>query len=170
MSAREAEWVTAYLGLGANLGNPQETMKQALKELAAQPTIEVVAVSSLYQTAPVGMTDQPNFLNAVAAIQTTLTPQALLTYILQLEQQLGRVRKVRWGPRTIDLDILAYGNEKINHMNLTIPHAHLGERAFALVPLAEIAPDLRLPGESETVREKAARLANHGNISLTSVV
>ncbi len=170
MAAQDSIWRTAYLGLGANLGNRQQTIKQALRELAAQPTIKVDAVSSLYQTAPVGRTDQPNFLNAAAAIRTILTPMELLAYILQLEQQMGRVRTVRWGPRTIDIDILMYGSEEINQLNLTIPHARLGERAFALVPLAEIAPDLRLPGDRETVREKADRLGQDGNISLVSVV
>jgi len=170
MAAQDSIWRTAYLGLGANLGNRQQTIKQALRELAAQPTIKVDAVSSLYQTAPVGRTDHPNFLNAAAAIRTILTPMELLAYILQLEQQMGRVRTVRWGPRTIDIDILMYGSEEINQLNLTIPHARLGERAFALVPLAEIAPDLRLPGDRETVREKADRLGQDGNISLVSVV
>lgn len=170
MPAEELEWVTAYLGLGANLGNRQKTMRQALEELAAQPTIEVVAVSSLYQTAPVGMTDQPDFLNAAAAIRTTLMPQELLAHILQLEQKLGRLRTVRWGPRTIDIDILMYGSEEIKQPKLTVPHPRLGERAFALVPLAEIAPDLCFPGENERLREKAARMKEEGNISLIPVV
>jgi len=170
MSEREAKWVTAYLSLGANLGNKQETIGQALKELAAQPTIKVVAVSSLYQTTPVGLTDQPDFLNAAAAIQTTLTPQELLAHILQLEQQLGRVRTVRWGPRTIDIDILTFGSEEVNQPKLTIPHPRLAERLFALVPLAEIAPDLRLPGDSEPMQEKAARFAQQGNILWNAVV
>lgn len=170
MSEREAEWVTAYLGLGANLGEREETIKQALKKLAAQPTIEVTAVSSLYQTAPVGMTDQPDFLNAAAAIRTTLTPQELLACILQLEQQLGRVRTVRWGPRTIDIDILVFGSKEINQPQLTVPHPRLEKRLFVLVPLAEIAPDLRLPGDSEPMREKATRSARHGNILPKAVV
>lgn len=160
----KAGWVMAYLGLGANLGDREATIRQALEKLDALPTIEVVAVSSLYQTAPVGMTNQPDFLNAAAAISTLLTPEELMAEVLQLEQQLGRVRTVRWGPRTIDIDILAFGSMAINQPELTIPHPRLGERAFALLPLAEIAPDLQLPGESETVQKKADILAAQGNI------
>ncbi len=170
MSAAGTEWVTAYLGLGANLGDKQETIQQALLELDALPTIKVVAVSSLHQTVPVGITDQPDFLNGAAAIQTTLTPQELLAQVLQMEQRLGRVRTVRWGPRTIDIDILAFGDEIVSQPHLTIPHPRLEERAFALLPLAEIAPDLRLPGESETLQKKAARIAALGNIRLPVVV
>ncbi len=164
MAAQDAEWVTAYLGLGANLGDRQGTLKQALKELSLLPTIEVIAVSSFYQTAPVGLTDQPDFLNAAAAIRTTLTAQELLAQVLQLEQQMGRVRTVRWGPRTIDIDILAFGSEAIDLPGLTVPHPRLEERAFAMVPLTEIAPDLYLPGQNKSVREKAALLAEQGNI------
>ena len=164
MSAQRAGWVMAYLGLGANLGDREATIRQALKKLGALPTIEIMAVSSLYQTAPVGMTNQPDFLNAAAAICTSLTPQELMAQILQLEHELGRERTVRWGPRTIDIDILAFGSMTINQPELTIPHPRLGERAFALLPLAEIAPGLQLPGESETVQKKAAALAVAGNI------
>ena len=170
MLEREAKWVTAYLGLGANLGDRQGTIALALKELGALPTIEVVAVSSLYQTAPVGITEQPDFLNAAAAIRTVCTPWELLAQILQLEQQMGRVRAVRWGPRTIDIDILAFGSVQMNEPALTIPHPRLEERAFALVPLAEIAPTLRLPGECETLKKKASYLAAAGNISVFAVV
>ncbi len=170
MLAEEANWVMAYLGLGANLGDRQETIRHALQELGALPTMEVVAVSSLYQTAPVGITEQPDFLNAALSIRTTSTPRELLTQILQLERQLGRVRTVRWGPRTIDIDILAFGSVTIDEPGLTIPHPRLGERAFALLPLAEIAPDLRLPGESETLQKKAGRLAALGNIPRIHVV
>lgn len=170
MQAQGPTWVTAYLGLGANLGDRQGAIAQALKELGMLPTITVAAVSSLYQTAPVGVLDQPDFLNAVAEVQTTLAPRPLLAQILQVEQQLGRVRTMRWGPRTIDIDILVFGEMQMEEPDLTIPHPRLAERAFALVPLAEVAPSLCLPGEHETVRKKADRLIAQGNISKLPVV
>lgn len=170
MSAQRAGGVMAYLGLGANLGDRQGAIAQALKELGVLPTITVTAVSSLYQTAPVGVLDQPDFLNAVAEVQTTLAPRPLLAQILQVEQQLGRVRTVRWGPRTIDIDILVFGEKQMEEPDLTIPHPRLAERAFALVPLAEVAPNLCLPGEDETMRKKVDRLIAQGNISKLPVV
>lgn len=170
MSAEQAPWTTAYLGLGANLGDKQKTITRALRELARLPTIKVTHVSSLYKSAPVGIVEQPEFLNAAAVIETTLAPPELLARILQVEQQLGRVRTVRWGPRVIDIDILAYGGSAVNLPELTIPHPRLLERAFALLPLAEIVPELRLPGDSEPLKIKAARLAQTGNNSAVVVV
>ncbi len=126
--------------------------------------MKVFAVSSLYETAPVGVTDQPNFLNAVAEVSTTLTPTELLETLLVLEKNRGRVRTLRWGPRVIDIDILAYGDVRMDTAALTLPHPRLEERAFALVPLAEIAPGLTLPDWTETVEKKAERIRERGNI------
>ena len=109
--------------------------------------MEIIRVSSLYETAPVGVTDQPDFLNAVAAVQTGLGPLETLDALLHIENQMGRVRTERWGPRVIDLDLLLYGGERVSSPGLTVPHPRLRERAFVLVPLAEIAPELRLPGD-----------------------
>lgn len=170
MPVPEANWVTAYLGLGANLGDKQKTIRHALQELNALPTIKVVAVSSLYQSAPVGITDQPDFINAAAAIETTSTARELLAQVLRLEQKLGRVRAVRWGPRTIDIDILAFADQTVQQPDLTIPHPRLEERAFALVPLAELAPGLCLPGDDEPLQKKAVRLTQTGNILRVAVV
>jgi len=117
--------------------------------------MEISRVSSLYETAPVGVTDQPDFLNAVAAVRTGLGPEETLDALLHIENQMGRVRTQRWGPRVIDLDLLLYGGERVSLPRLTVPHPRLRERAFVLVPLAEIAPELRLPGEEE----RAAQLA-----------
>lgn len=134
------------------------------------PTIQVTAVSSLYETAPVGVTDQPPFLNAAAAIRTTLTPEGLLQALLHLENEMGRARTLRWGPRVIDIDILAFGERRISTPALTVPHPRLWERAFALVPLAEIAPGLTLPGRNEPIQKRAEALRTSGNILAAKAV
>lgn len=141
-----------------------------MRTLNALPTISVTALSSLYETAPVGLTDQPQFLNGVAQIQTTLTPEGLLRAVLHLENQMGRVRTQRWGPRVIDIDVLVYADRQINSPTLTVPHPRLRERAFALVPLAEIAPELILPGDRESVKNRANILRQNGNILAVKVV
>lgn len=134
-----------YLGLGSNLGDRTQYLVQACTVLHHHPAIEVQAVSSLYHTAPVGFTAQGWFLNAVARLQTTLCPQSLLSVTQATERRLGRTPGRRWGPRVIDLDILLYDQLEMRTPDLTIPHAALLERAFVLVPLYELAPDLRLP-------------------------
>jgi 2-amino-4-hydroxy-6-hydroxymethyldihydropteridine diphosphokinase len=137
----------AYVGLGANLGDREATIRRALELLAADPGIEVVAVSTLRETEPVGYTDQPPFLNGAAALETDLSPRALLHRLLAVEQELGRVRGLgpRFGPRTIDLDLLLYGAEVVDEPGLTVPHPRLAERSFALEPLYELDPGLSLP-------------------------
>ncbi len=158
----------AYIGMGANLGDRQASVRQALREVTILPTIELVNVSSLYETAPVGVINQPDFLNQAAAVRTTLSPQALLQVLLHIENQMGRTRTVRWGPRVIDLDLLLYGDAQIALPGLTVPHPRLRERAFVLVPLAEIAPELTLPEDGKIVSEIAqsflSDFCNHGNI------
>lgn len=161
---------TAYIGLGSNLGNRQENLRTALTELGRMPTITVTQVSSLYETAPVGVTEQPEFLNAVAALETALPATDLLDVLLNLENKMGRVRTVRWGPRVIDLDLLLYGDAQIALPFLTVPHPRLRERAFVLVPLAEIAPQRTLPGDRRTVQEIAEYFAGNGNIRRVGVV
>ncbi len=166
---------TAYVGLGSNLGNRAENLRAALSELDSLPTISITQVSSLYETAPVGVTEQPEFLNAAAALETSLPATELLGVFLHIENQLGRVRTFRWGPRVIDIDLLLYGEAQIMLPNLTVPHPRLRERAFVLVPLAEIAPDFVVPGGQKTVQELANQeLANYfcgnGNIHRVSVV
>jgi 2-amino-4-hydroxy-6-hydroxymethyldihydropteridine diphosphokinase len=138
--------------------------------LDALPTIKVTSVSSLYETTPVGLTDQPQFLNAVAHIETTLTPEGLLQAVLHLENEMGRTRTRRWGPRVIDIDILVYGDRQVNAPALTIPHPRLRERAFALVPLAEVAPGWVLPGDREPIKTRADILRRNGNILASKVV
>jgi len=134
-----------YLGLGSNIGDRTQHLVDACATLHRHPAIAVQAVSSLYHTAPVGLTAQDWFLNAVACLHTTLSPQALLGVTQATEQQLGRVPTGRWGPRIIDLDILLYDTLQVHTPSLTIPHAALHERRFVLVPLAELAPDVQLP-------------------------
>ena len=145
-----------------------------MRKLGAEPAIELGRVSSLYETAPVGLTDQPDFLNAVAAVRTTLAPRDLLDRLLRVENRMGRVRNLRWGPRVIDLDLLLYGDAQVETLGLTVPHPRLRERAFVLVPLAEIAPDLRLPGDEAAVGDLAKRIekkvGREGNIRRLAVV
>jgi 2-amino-4-hydroxy-6-hydroxymethyldihydropteridine diphosphokinase len=132
----------AYLGLGGNLGDPAASMAAALQALDRSPDVRVAAVSSLYRTPPWGVTDQPDFLNAVAAVETSLTARDLLDLCLASERALKRVRNERWGPRSIDIDILMFADETITAEGLQVPHPRMTERAFVLAPLAEIAPDL----------------------------
>jgi 2-amino-4-hydroxy-6-hydroxymethyldihydropteridine diphosphokinase len=135
----------AYVGLGSNLGDRDATLRRALEHLARR--VDVVAVSSFRDTEPWGRPDQPRFLNAVAAIDTELSPRALLDTLLGIERKLGRIRqRARWGPRTIDLDLLLFGSLQLDEPGLTVPHPSLHERRFALEPLAELDPDLVVPG------------------------
>ncbi len=136
----------AYVGLGGNLGDRRSYLERALDLLDRDPEIRVADVSSFRDTEPVGYVDQPRFLNAVAAVETELGPRELLERMLAVERVLGRERVgPRYGPRTIDLDLLLYGDEEIAEPGLVIPHPRLAERAFVLEPLAELAPDLVLP-------------------------
>lgn len=147
MSARRA-----YLGIGGNIGDPPTTMAAALRLIDGRADTRVAKVSRLYRTPPWGLTDQPFFYNACAAIETTLGPRALLDVCLATERAFKRERRERWGPRTLDLDILDYDGQPFHDEVLTLPHPRVGERAFVLVPLAEIAPDLRIGGEAITAR------------------
>ncbi|MBY6177712.1 2-amino-4-hydroxy-6-hydroxymethyldihydropteridine diphosphokinase [Staphylococcus warneri] len=131
--------VKAYLGLGSNMGDRAHQLQQAIQIIDRFQHIDVTSVSSIYETEPVGYTDQPQFLNLCIEIETTLKPQELLKRCLETEQALHRVRKIRWGPRTLDVDILLYGNEIIEEDNLIIPHPRMVERAFVLIPLNDIA-------------------------------
>jgi len=136
-----------YVGLGANLGNRERTVRDAVDALAAEDAVEVVAVSTLRETEPVGVGGQPPFLNGAVALETTLAARELLELLLAIEQRFGRVRLPgEHGPRTLDLDILLYGDEEIDEPGLTVPHPRLHERRFVLEPLADLAPGLVVPG------------------------
>jgi 2-amino-4-hydroxy-6-hydroxymethyldihydropteridine diphosphokinase len=131
----------AYVGVGANLGDREATIRSAVDALPG-----VVAVSELRETDPVGVVEQPPFLNGAVALETDLPPRELLDMLLAVERGLGRERRERWGPRTIDLDLLLYGDETIDEPGLTVPHPRLHERRFALQPLLELDPELAIPG------------------------
>jgi 2-amino-4-hydroxy-6-hydroxymethyldihydropteridine diphosphokinase len=154
----------AWLSLGGNIGNPAEAMGTALRLLDAEPDTKVVAVSSLYKTPPWGKTDQPDFINAAAGVETSLSPRGLLERCLDAERRLKRVRQERWGPRVLDMDILLFGNWRIVEEGLVIPHPRMLERAFVLVPLAEIAPNLVLEGAAVSAR--AERIDSAGIVRL----
>ncbi len=137
--------VRAYLGLGSNQGDRAALLEDALTRLEASGRVRVTKRSSLYETAPVGRTDQPWFLNLVVEVETVLEPPHLLDLVLAVERGLGRVRVQRWGPRTVDIDILLFGTVQMQTPSLTIPHPEVTRRRFVLEPLLEIAPDAALP-------------------------
>ncbi len=135
----------AYIGLGSNIGDRLEFLRRAVDRLRATPDVEVVQVSSVYETEPVGVIDQGWFLNAVVEVETTLSPQTLLGRTQAIERALDKAITRRWGPRTIDLDILLYGDWELKTPNLEIPHPELRKRAFVLIPLLELDPTAALP-------------------------
>lgn len=145
----------AYLGLGGNLGDPVGAMAAALRMIDADAGTRVDAVSSVYRTPPWGKLDQPDFLNCAAAVLTHRSPRELLDLCLETERRLKRVRAERWGPRTVDLDVLTYGDAAIHEPGLAVPHPRMAERAFVMVPLAEIAPALDVGGQAASRRVAA---------------
>jgi len=138
--------ILAFVALGANLGDPAEQIHRAQAELARLPETRLVARSSLYLSKPVGFLDQPDYVNAVAALRTKLTPRALLDRLLEVETRHGRKREFKNAPRTLDLDLLLYDGLVMHEPGLSLPHPRMRERNFVLVPLAEIAPDCPIPG------------------------
>ena len=136
---------TAFVGIGSNLGDRETNLRRAIELLTAEDGIEVVAVSEVRETEPVGPVEQGPFLNGVVQVETTLPPGDLLERLLSVESRLGRVRAERWGPRTIDLDLLLYGSERVDEPGLTVPHPRLHERRFALEPLLDLDPTLEIP-------------------------
>ena len=156
--------IHVYLGLGANLGDRRANLRAALERLA--PDLHVEAVSSLYETDPVGPRDQPKFLNACCLATTELPARAVLERLLAVERALGRERGERWGPREIDLDLLLYGDAVIDEEGLHVPHPELANRAFVLVPLAEIAGDARDPRSGSTIGELADAVDRAGVVLL----
>lgn len=147
---------TVYLGLGSNLGDRLANIKKALHMLESR--VDMQAVSSVYETEPWGLKSQPWFLNVVCSAETDLVPHALLDFLKRIERQLGRQHTVRYGPRRIDIDILFYNDQVIDDPKLRIPHPRLAERAFVLIPLVEIAPDLDHPETGETLRAMLTEL------------
>lgn len=150
--------VRAYVALGGNEGDVETTLTEALWAVDALPQTTIRQQSAFYRTPAWGRTDQPDFLNAVVELQTRMTAQVLLQSLLEIETRFGRVRREedRWGPRAVDLDLLLYGDEQIDEPGLTLPHPRMHERAFVLVPLAEIAPRLVVPGRGDVAALLAA--------------
>ena len=146
-SALTAFRSTVFLGLGSNLDDPDWQVQTAMREIDEIPDAGLVKVSSLYQTTPVGIIDQPPFINAVVQVETTLSPHDLLKQLRAIEAQHGRVRNEKNGPRTLDLDILIFNEWRIDDATLTTPHPRMHERPFVLVPLVEIAPEVFIPGK-----------------------
>ncbi|KAF1085805.1 Thiamine-phosphate synthase [Sporotomaculum syntrophicum] len=154
--------VRCYIGLGANIGDSRATIAEALKRLNELPNLTVDTVAPLYRSAPIGYTEQNYFINTVAEVSTTLTPRQLLTALQQIENDLGRVRVMRWGPRTVDLDILLYGEQTILEPELQVPHPRMTQRAFVMVPLADLNPGLVIDGQKAQLL--ARRLAEEQEI------
>jgi len=142
----------AYVGLGSNLGDRRELIREALKRMGRIDGVRVRKRSRIIETEPVGVTGQPRYLNAVAEVETRLEPAPFLRKLRAVERSLGRVRHERWGPRTIDLDLLLWGDRSVTSRSLTVPHPRMAERRFVLGPLAELCPGRRVPGTGRTVR------------------
>ncbi|MFJ7936833.1 2-amino-4-hydroxy-6-hydroxymethyldihydropteridine diphosphokinase [Sporosarcina sp. NPDC096371] len=146
----------AYLSIGSNIGDRLQHLVGAVQALHSHDGVEVLAVSSVYETKPVGYTDQADFLNVTVCVETVVSAHELLVACQKVEQELGRVRTIRWGPRTVDLDILLYSNDNIETESLVVPHPRLCERAFVLIPLLEIAPTITHPVTGKLFSEEAA--------------
>jgi 2-amino-4-hydroxy-6-hydroxymethyldihydropteridine diphosphokinase len=155
-------WRPAYVGLGSNLDDPRTQVERAVQALGSLPQALLIAQSPLYRTAPQGVTEQPQFVNAVAALLTTLSLREFSRQLLELQARLGRGPDVeRWGPRRIDLDLLVFGRERCSEPDLVVPHPRLGERAFVLYPLCDVAPQLDVPGMGQAA-QLLARLPEQG--------
>lgn len=150
--AEDTPWQSAYVGLGSNLDHPVARVRRAFGQLAAVAETRLVLCSSLWLTPPVGPVEQPPFINAVAGLLTRLSPQGLLAALLAVEREQGRRREVRWGPRTLDLDLLVHGRTVLDEPALVLPHPEMSARAFVLYPLAEIAPTLEVPGSGRVAQ------------------
>ncbi|RUO52420.1 2-amino-4-hydroxy-6-hydroxymethyldihydropteridine diphosphokinase [Pseudidiomarina homiensis] len=157
---------TIYVGLGANLGNPVQTLTELLERLQQVPELSHIKCSSFYRSTPMGPQDQPDYVNAVLCAQTHLAPLALLDLLQNLENEFGRVRNRRWGARTLDLDLLLFADISLHHPRLTVPHPGLTERDFVLVPLHEIAPDLELP-DGRSIGSLLKHLPSHDLVKIT---
>jgi len=149
-----------FLGLGSNLGDRVETIRKAKEMVSSIPGVSVAVSSSLYVTEPVGISDQPMFINAVLEIETDLSPEELFFELKDIEAKLGRTETIRWGPRVIDIDILLFGDRIVEEEDLTIPHPEMAKRGFVLVPLCEIAPEIKHPRLKKKIKELVDRLGD----------
>jgi 2-amino-4-hydroxy-6-hydroxymethyldihydropteridine diphosphokinase len=156
----------AFISLGTNIENREQHLQTAINDLQRLEQIEVIDQSSIYETAPVGYTEQANFLNMVIKIKTSYNPQQLIAATMEIEEKNGRVRTVHWGPRTIDLDILLYNQENIESEQLIVPHPRMTERAFVMIPLLEIDRKIEIPNNQLTIREVVERLQDKEGVRL----
>ncbi|RFU62666.1 2-amino-4-hydroxy-6-hydroxymethyldihydropteridine diphosphokinase [Peribacillus glennii] len=156
----------AYVSIGSNIGDRVNFFKKAIELLHRDKGIQVIDISSLYETDPVGYTEQGIFLNAVLKIATAYGPEKLLDKCLEIEQELGRKREIRWGPRTLDLDILLYNQENIETENLSVPHPRMLERAFVIIPLLELDPDIKLPKMDTTLNDVLKEIKDKEGVRL----
>lgn len=157
---------TVYLSLGSNIENREAHLKDAVALLESYKDIHILAISSIYETDPVGYIEQGNFLNIVIKIETSFSAEKLLQKCLYTEERLGRIREFKWGPRTIDLDILLYNNENIESENLIIPHPRMHERAFVLIPLIEIEPNIKIPTVTTPLTQILDEIPDKGGVRL----
>ena len=161
MSADRPYWRPAYIGVGSNLESPQDQVSRAIDELAEIPKSRFIRASGLYRSAPMGPQDQPDFINAVAVLLSRFSAHKLLNYLQKIEEEHDRQGLgEHWGPRTLDLDLLVFGNQKIDEEGLTVPHPGIAARNFVLLPLAELAPHLQVPGLASVHCLKAALAAD----------
>ncbi|UCF79837.1 MAG: 2-amino-4-hydroxy-6-hydroxymethyldihydropteridine diphosphokinase [Candidatus Eiseniibacteriota bacterium] len=153
-----------FLGIGSNLGERERNIRRAVDEIASLPFTKLITVSSLYDSEPVGDVEQANFVNAVALVETDLQPRRLLWNLMLIEKRMGRARTVKWGPRSIDLDVIIYGNSLVKEEGLDIPHPEMDKRAFVLIPLLEIDPDLVHPRSQEPLKKLLKKLKPHCSV------
>ncbi len=155
MSAQPNTPEMVYCSIGANLGEREQTLRACVDALDAVESSRVTRVSPLYETEPVGEVPQPDFLNAVVEVETALQPEAFFAACLRIEQHFGRERRIRWGPRTLDIDIILFGRRRVHTERLQIPHPRFSERAFVLIPLADLVPELIPPGYTQNIADLA---------------
>lgn len=160
--------IQAYIGLGSNLENPIAQLDRAIETLKKHDRLQAFRVSSIYGSKPVGPQDQPDYINAVASFETELSPIELLDLLQSIEQKQRRIRERHWGPRTLDLDLLLYGSEEIQHPRLTVPHPYMLERGFVMCPLNDLAPD-RLLANGKTVAEQLHQLDTNDLVFIKEV-
>ena len=156
--------ITAYIGIGSNLGIPEENCTKAIEKISSTKDIKIISKSSFYQTAPIGNIEQDWFINSAIKIDTQLTPRELLSALLSIESEMGRIRKEKWGPRLIDLDLLFYDNLILNQEGITLPHPEIQKRKFVLVPLNEIAENLTHPIQKKTIKTLLQELSDGAEV------